>query len=200
MQYTFRKLTYLNDDYSKGIIMQALEIEEEHDSITETVINSMPHLVDILPANDVQAEMSILLVDDDDVAVENVMRSMEKLGVHFPIVVADDGQEALDVMHGTHATKKIEGRYLVLLDLKMPRMDGFEFLKAIRQDAELESTVVFVLTTSDSNLDRANAYKENIAGYLLKDTTTIFNWLFSLLPKYTSFDNFLNSSKQFTAD
>lgn len=175
--------------------MTALKIEKSGDFYAETIINSMPHLVDAVPAND-ELDMNILLVDDDDVAVENVMRSIKKLGVKFPVVVAEDGQDALDILHKTHPDKKIQAPYVVLLDLKMPRMDGFEFLETIRKDSELESTVVFVLTTSDSNIDRAKAYNENIAGYLLKDTTTIFNWLFSLLPKYTNFVNLLNFSNQ----
>lgn len=175
--------------------MTALKVEKDNDFYAETIINSMPHLVNTVPANDA-ADMNILLVDDDDVAVENVMRSIKKLGVKFPVVVAEDGQDALDILHETHPDKKIKSPYVVLLDLKMPRMDGFEFLETIRKDTKLESTVVFVLTTSDSNIDRAKAYNENIAGYMLKDTTTIFNWLFSLLPKYTSFVNLLNLSNQ----
>lgn len=179
--------------------MQALRIERDHDYLTETVLNDMPYLVKTLPASETQ-NLNILLVDDDDVAVENVMRSMDKLGVRFPVVVAEDGQDALDILRDKHPSKKIEAPYLVLLDLKMPRMDGFEFLKTIRNDADLESTVVFILTTSDSNNDRAKAYNENIAGYLLKDSTTMFNWLFSSLPKYTKFKNFLRDPHLTEAD
>jgi CheY-like chemotaxis protein len=177
---------------------QAVKIERNHDDLTEAVINGMPHLVNAVPANDAH-NINILLVDDDDVAVENVMRSMDKLGVRFPVVVAEDGQDALDILREKHPQKKIEAPYLVLLDLKMPRMDGFEFLKAIRKDSQLESTVVYILTTSDSNVDREKAYHENIAGYLLKDTTTMFNWLFSSLPKYTKFKNFLRQSHSIDA-
>lgn len=171
--------------------MQALKVKVADESLAETVINDMPYLVKSLPADEIKS-LNILLVDDDDVAVENVMRSMDKCGVRFPVVVAEDGQDALDILRNKHPTKKIEEPYLVLLDLKMPRMDGFEFLKEIRQDLALEETEVFILTTSDSNFDRAKAYHENVAGYLLKDSTTMFNWLFSSLPKYTKFKNFLN--------
>lgn len=175
--------------------MSELKVEKENDFYAETIINSMPHLVDALPKID-EPDMNILLVDDDDIAVENVLRSMKKLGINFPVVVADDGQDALDILHDKHPEKKIKSPYVVLLDLNMPRMNGFEFLETIRDDSELQSIAVFVLTTSDSNVDRAKAYKENIAGYMVKDTTTIFNWLFSLLPKYINFVNLLNLSKQ----
>lgn len=175
--------------------MQALRVEEAPESMAETVINDMPYLVKSLPVKDVE-NLSILLVDDDDVAVENVMRSMDKCGVNFPVVVADDGQDALDILRNQHASKKIEAPYLVLLDLKMPGMDGFEFLTEVRKDEALEDTEVFILTTSDSNADRAKAYHEDVAGYLLKDSTTMFNWLFSSLPKYTKFKNFLKTPQK----
>ncbi|WP_141289365.1 response regulator, partial [Ideonella azotifigens] len=56
----------------------------------------------------------------------------------------------------------------VLLDLNMPRMDGFEFLQQLRADPALCDEVVFVLTTSDADADRVRAYHENVAGYMVK--------------------------------
>lgn len=128
---------------------------------------------------------NILLVEDDDVAAEAVIRSMKKSEVNFPITVAEDGLIALDVLRGLHPTKKIREPLLVLLDLNMPRMNGFEFLQAIRADEALNPTVVFVLTTSGSEIDRAKAYHENIAGYMVKDKVgPHFNKLFKLLNEY----------------
>ena len=114
------------------------------------------------------APFSILLVDDDDVAAEAVVRGLAKNSMHCPIAVAEDGKAALQVLHGTHPTTRIAKPYLVLLDLNMPRMNGFEFLRELRMDKELRGTVVFVLTTSGSDAERARAYEENIAGYILK--------------------------------
>jgi CheY-like chemotaxis protein len=111
---------------------------------------------------------SILLVDDDDVAAEAVVRGLAKHAMHCPIAMAEDGNAALQVLRGTHPTRRIAKPYLVLLDLNMPRMNGFEFLRELRMDAELHATVVFVLTTSDSKSERAKAYQENIAGYMVK--------------------------------
>ena len=112
--------------------------------------------------------MSILLVDDDDVAAEAVVRGLAKHAMRCPIAIAEDGRAALQVLRGTHPTSHIAKPYLVLLDLNMPRMNGFEFLRELRMDVELHATVVFVLTTSDSKVERAKAYQENIAGYMVK--------------------------------
>jgi DNA-binding NarL/FixJ family response regulator len=74
----------------------------------------------------------------------------------------------LQILRGTHPTGAIAKPYVVLLDLNMPRMNGFEFLRELRMDKELRNTVVFVLTTSGSPAERASAYEENIAGYIVK--------------------------------
>lgn len=128
---------------------------------------------------------TILLVDDDDVAVESVQRSMTKANVPFPIVVAEDGQVALDILKGKHATKTITEPVIVLLDINMPRMNGFEFLDNIRNDEKLKPTIVFMLTTSSNDSDKAKAYNKNIAGYMVKSAVgDQFKHLFSLLEQY----------------
>src|SRR6185503_9677474 len=112
--------------------------------------------------------LSILLVEDDDVAAESVERSLRKYDVGFPIVWAEDGLVALEILRGKHPTKKIGTPNIILLDLNMPRMNGFEFLQALRADERLQRSVIFVLTTSDSDSDRSRAYHEHIAGYMVK--------------------------------
>lgn len=112
--------------------------------------------------------MSILLVDDDDVAAEAVVRCLRRNSLTCPIVLAEDGRAALSILRGTHASKKIVRPYLVLLDLNMPRMNGVEFLRELRADVHLCGSVVFVLSTSGSPGDRARAYREFVAGYMVK--------------------------------
>lgn len=112
--------------------------------------------------------VSILLVEDDDVAAEAVERSLRKHEVDFPLVWAEDGAVALQILRGEHPSKSITGPCIILLDLNMPRMNGFEFLQELRADKRLEGNVVFVLTTSDSDRDRSRAYHEHIAGYMVK--------------------------------
>ncbi|MES2673411.1 MAG: response regulator [Pseudomonadota bacterium] len=114
--------------------------------------------------------MHILLVEDDDVSVESVVRSLRKHDVEFPMTIAQDGQEALEILRNQHPTHSIKRPFLILLDLNMPRMNGFEFLEAIRSDAALKSSIVFILTTSDSDSDRSRAYNDNIAGYMVKSS------------------------------
>ena len=111
---------------------------------------------------------SLLVVDDDDVAAEAVVRGMRKHGMDCSIVIAEDGMAALQILRGKHSTRQIAKPYLVLLDLNMPRMNGIEFLRELRSDEQLRGTVVFVLTTSGSDVDRAHAYREFIAGYMVK--------------------------------
>ena len=61
---------------------------------------------------------------------------------------------------------------LILLDLNMPRMNGLEFLRALRADPELRTTPVVVLTTSNDERDRLQSYAHNVAGYLVKPVAT----------------------------
>lgn len=129
--------------------------------------------------------MSVLLVDDDDVASESVVRCLQKNVECYPIVLAQDGLEALDILRGEHPALNIAKPFLVLLDLNMPRMNGFEFLREVRADANLRDSIIFVLTTSDAEVDRARAYRENIAGYLVKSAVgPKFNKLATLLEDY----------------
>jgi CheY-like chemotaxis protein len=112
--------------------------------------------------------LSVLLVEDDDVAAEAVERSLRKHKVDALIVWAENGAVALEILRGTHPTKTIASPHIILLDLNMPRMNGFEFLTELRADSRLANNVVFVLTTSNADIDRNRAYDEHIAGYMVK--------------------------------
>lgn len=111
--------------------------------------------------------LDILVVDDDDVTAESVQRALKKTPGRFRVIPAVDGRDALDVLRGL-TDRRVRRPYLILLDLNMPRMNGFEFLAAMRADRALRDSVIFVLTTSDSDGDRARAYHEIIAGYMVK--------------------------------
>lgn len=112
--------------------------------------------------------LNILLVEDDEVDVLNVRRAFAKNHIMNPLVVAGDGIEALEMLRGGQVPK---GRRLILLDLNMPRMNGIEFVRELRQDPGLSSTPVVVLTTSKDDRDKIDAYNLNVAGYLLKPVT-----------------------------
>ena len=93
--------------------------------------------------------LHILLVDDDAVDVMNVQRAFKRNNILNPLYVASDGLEALATLRG-EGREKIPGeRRLILLDLNMPRMNGLEFLRELREDPDLRHLTVVVLTTSD---------------------------------------------------
>jgi CheY-like chemotaxis protein len=108
---------------------------------------------------------NILLVDDDAVDVMNVRRAFEKGQIQSPLFHAEDGLIALEMLRDATVPRE---RRLVLLDLNMPRMNGIEFLHALRGDPELSTTPVVVLTTSDARRDRREVYDLHVAGYLVK--------------------------------
>jgi CheY-like chemotaxis protein len=112
--------------------------------------------------------LNILLVEDDEVDVMNVRRAFQKNRITNPLFVAGNGVEALDQLRGGKIPRD---RRIVLLDLNMPQMNGIEFLREIRRDPELNLTPVIVLTTSNDERDRIEAYNLNVAGYLLKPVT-----------------------------
>lgn len=112
--------------------------------------------------------LNILLVEDDEVDVMNVRRAFKKNNISNPLWVAGNGEEALEVLRSGEIPAD---RRLILLDLNMPRMNGIEFLRELRADPALALTPVVVLTTSDDERDRVNAYNLNVAGYILKPVT-----------------------------
>lgn len=125
--------------------------------------------------------LEILLVEDDAVDVMNVRRAFAKNKLTNPIHVAQNGLEALEILRQGN----LQPRHLVLLDLNMPKMNGIEFLRELRADPALRTTSVVVLTTSNEERDRVEAYKLNVAGYLLKPVTfPSFVDLMATLNKY----------------
>lgn len=129
--------------------------------------------------------VTILLVDDDDVAAEAVERAFQKAKIANPIIRAVDGIDALNHLRGLEGYSPMPHPYLILLDLKLPRMDGLTFLKELRGDAQLGNSIVFVLTTSDGEKDRLAAYKQFIAGYIVKSRAGVeFVELVQMLDHY----------------
>jgi CheY-like chemotaxis protein len=114
--------------------------------------------------------LNILLVEDDEVDVMNVRRAFKKNNIGNPLWVAGNGLDALALLRGPEIPRE---RRLILLDLNMPRMNGIEFLRELRADPELGLTPVVVLTTSDDERDRVDAYNLNVAGYILKPVTFV---------------------------
>ena len=110
----------------------------------------------------------ILLVDDDDIDAEAVRRALKKYKIANPVRWVSNGIEALRALRGQSEQESLPRPYLVLLDLNMPRMNGLEFLETLRADEDLKDSIVFVLTGSDATRDKIQAYRLNVAGYLVK--------------------------------
>ena len=113
----------------------------------------------------------ILLVEDnpDDVAL--TLRAFKKSKIKNEVVVAQDGVEAVDYLFGTGKFAGRDTRALpqvVLLDLKMPRMDGLEVLQKVRADERTKLLPVVVLTTSNEDRDRVESYKLGANSYIRK--------------------------------
>jgi CheY-like chemotaxis protein len=114
-------------------------------------------------------DVNILVVEDDTIDVMALQRAFRQLNITNPLTVARDGVEALTSLRGGGAEQPPLPRpYLILLDLNLPRMNGIEFLTALRADAVLRDAVVFVLTTSNAAEDRLASYRLNMAGYIVK--------------------------------
>lgn len=131
--------------------------------------------------------VNVLLVEDDEVDVMNVQRAFRRNRIDNPLYVANDGLTALSMLRGNDYEPPLvpEYRRLVLLDINMPKMNGLEFLQALRQDESLKSTPVVVLTTSDADQDRLEAYRLNVAGYILKPVTfSVFSEVVASLNRY----------------
>ena len=128
--------------------------------------------------------LNILLVEDDEVDVMNVRRAFDKNRILNPLHVASDGAEGLRMLRDGSVPSD---RRIVLLDLNMPRMNGIEFLRELRADPQLHAIPVVILTTSNDDRDRIEAYNLNVAGYLLKPVTFVsFVELMAALNKYWS--------------
>jgi CheY-like chemotaxis protein len=124
---------------------------------------------------------SLLIIDDDDIDATALARALQKLKLLNPLYRAKDGLEALEILRNG----EIPSPYIILLDINMPRMNGLEFLEAVRADPALTLAVIFVLTTSKSDEDMIAAYREHVAGYLLKQRMdSDFMQVVSLLDHY----------------
>jgi CheY-like chemotaxis protein len=131
--------------------------------------------------------LNILLVEDDEVDVMTVQRAFKKGQIDSPLYFAGNGLEALEILRASPGlpSSMPPERRLILLDLNMPKMNGIEFLHQLRADPILKHIPVVVLTTSNEERDRVQAYDLNVAGYMLKPVTFgTFVELMVMLNKY----------------
>lgn len=109
--------------------------------------------------------INILLVEDDQVDVMDIKRSLDKLNIIYQITVAKNGEEAITILtDNTH--KQLPD--VVLIDINMPKMNGFELLDAIRRDDNWKHLKCFIVTTSGEKVDRDKAKALGVSGYIIK--------------------------------
>ena len=112
---------------------------------------------------------SVLLIEDDVFDTMTAQKSFERFNVPHQLITAFNGEEALDRLLGRFGTPAIDPLpEVILLDLNMPRMNGIEFLEVLRSTPRLAQLPVFVTTTSSMDLDRAEAERLGVSGYILK--------------------------------
>jgi CheY-like chemotaxis protein len=115
----------------------------------------------------------ILLAEDDDGHATLVERNLRRAGLANEIVRARDGQEALEYVRceGKYASRASQGPLLVLMDIKMPRLDGVEALRQLKADKRTERVPVIMLTTTDDPREIQNCYDLGCNIYVTKPVT-----------------------------
>jgi CheY-like chemotaxis protein len=112
----------------------------------------------------------ILMVEDDAKDVELTLTALEEYNLVNEVVVTNDGEEALDYLYcrGPFQTRSGENPAVILLDLKLPKVDGLEVLKQIKSDEKLKLIPVVVLTSSKEEKDMVASYKLGVNAYVVK--------------------------------
>jgi len=128
--------------------------------------------------------VDILLIEDNPIDVELAIRALKKSGLVNNIIVVNDGEDALDFIY---CKNKYENRKhgdipkIILLDLKLPKVNGLEVLKILKSDEDKKIIPVIVLTSSNQEKDMVESYKLGVNSYIQKPV---------------DFDQFVESVKQ----
>jgi len=116
-------------------------------------------------------EIEILLVEDNPDDLDMKLRALRKANLANRIQVARDGAEALEFIfgEGAHAGRRLEnGPRVILLDLKLPKIDGLEVLKRVKDDARTRMIPVVMLTSSKEQKDAIESYHLGVNSYIVK--------------------------------
>ncbi len=112
----------------------------------------------------------ILLAEDDEGHARLIMKNLRRAGLDNRILLFKDGQETLDFLFGTGEGRHLDSasRYVLLLDISMPKINGIEVLQKIKQDDELKKTPVIMITTTDDPHEVARCQKLGCSKYIIK--------------------------------
>jgi CheY-like chemotaxis protein len=107
--------------------------------------------------------LNILFVEDDAIEVMMFNRVLQKIGFNHRLIEAKNGENALEILKAKEIIPDI-----ILLDLNMPKLNGIDFLKILKNDEHLNHIPTIIFTTSNNHRDIAECYKIGIAGYIIK--------------------------------
>lgn len=113
--------------------------------------------------------IQLILVESDEAEAAAIRRACAKMGVNGEITQFHAGSEALAALQGPFGSQLLANRFLILLDMDQSDGGGLAFLDALRGDAVLRRSIVFALSRSANDEDKAAAYDRRVAGYLVKD-------------------------------
>ena len=119
------------------------------------------------------SEKKLLIVDDDEVDFLYLVDLLDQSGQQFSTQHAHDGEEGLDVLQDLISQKQPLPE-AIFLDVKMPRMTGYEFLQELKRDDTLDKIPVVLLSTSEQETEKIQTEDLNIVGFFLKETLTPF--------------------------
>ncbi|SNR75884.1 response regulator [Puniceibacterium sediminis] len=129
--------------------------------------------------------LDILMVVDDDFDTNALCQTLLENGIDCRMERCVDGTEALEYLQREHGL--LSGKFIILLDLSSPQVNGYDFLTTIRSDPKLRRSVIFVLSTSSEKKDINAAYDLNVAGYILRTESGVENLqIFRFLDAYRS--------------
>jgi CheY-like chemotaxis protein len=114
--------------------------------------------------------ITILIADDDEGHVILVQDSLRSFGLDNPIICFGDGQEVLDFIHGVHPKHRLDvnSSYLLLLDIRMPKVDGVETLRRIKSDPRFRKMPIIMLSTTDDPMEVTRCLELGCGGYVTK--------------------------------
>ena len=123
-----------------------------------------------MPTHSIPGEVTIVVVEDDDGHAELIQEHLQETGLHNPILRFSDGQAVLDFLFRVgEGPKRSTGRaYLLLLDIRMPKVDGVEVLRRMKADHELRNIPVIMLTTTDDPREVEACYRLGCNCYITK--------------------------------
>jgi CheY-like chemotaxis protein len=123
-----------------------------------------------MPTLSTSKEIVILIAEDDEGHARLIEKNLKRAGLSNPVIRFDNGQDILDFLfcQGTGPKRKPDVPYLLLLDIRMPKVDGVEVLRQVRADPELRKLPVSMLTTMDDPREVERCHQLGCSNYIVK--------------------------------